>query len=378
MLDVNPTSLTPLPVDPNSDLVIAFSSGATGEPKGIRHSHAGLPLKIAQEMAQIMDIGPGSTLLRIADLGWIGGPYTIYSGLMTGATIALYPGSPTWPTADRLWSLIEDVSATHLAISPTLARQLQRESSAPEPSQIASLTMTTSVGEPWDRGTYEWYWTSVGNRELPIVNHSGGTEVGNLLCAIPVLPISFGRFNSAVPGIAAAVYCEDGDVILDNAGELVVTRPFVGMTTGLLAGDDAYQATYWQRFPGAWYQSDRAVRHADGNWELLGRSDDRLKVSGQGVMPSEIEAVALATPGVLDAAVIGAPDHITGTRIVLFIVAESVEARPGLPDRVHRSIRADLGPALAPQEVYVVDDLPRTPNGSWPGSDFTTSGQVGL
>jgi acetyl-CoA synthetase len=351
-------------VDPNEPVLIAYSSGTTGQPKGIVHSHAGLPLKAAQEMAQVMDIGPGSRVLRVTDMGWVGGSYTILSGLTTGATLVMYSGAPTWPDAGRLWEVVAEHGVTHLGISPTLARMMQAAAAVPTADQITSLRMTTSVGEAWDASSYSWYARSVGANQLPIVNHSGGTEVGNLLCAMPALPISFGRFNSTVPGVDVAVYDESGVSITDEAGELVVRQPFVGLTRGL-HGDDGrrFESTYWARFPGAWWQGDRAAAHADGTWELQGRSDDRMKVAGHSISPDDIEGAAVAVPGVSSAAAIAVPDPIAGSRVVLFVVPAIDADTSGLLERVRTATAESLGKALAPSEFYFAAGLPRTPGG---------------
>lgn len=350
-------------VDPNEPVLIAYTSGTTGKPKGVVHSHAGLPLKIAQEMTQVMDIGPGSRVLRITDMGWIGGSYTILSGLTAGATLVMYSGAPTWPDAGRLWNEVAKHEVTHLGIAPTLARMMRAAQASPTDDQIASLRMTTSVGEAWDEPTYSWYAQHVGANRLPIVNHSGGTEVGNLLCALPALPISFGQFNTSVPGVDVAVYNENGVPVYDEEGELVVRQPFVGLTLGIHGDRRRFETAYLKRFPGAWLQGDRGVAHADGTWELKGRSDDRLKVSGHSVSPDEIEGAALAAAGVSAAAAIGVPDAITGTRIVLFVVPAVGAEAESLVGRVLEATTKYLGKALAPAEVYIVTGLPRTPGG---------------
>lgn len=355
--------LTVRPVEPNEPVLIAYTSGTTGKPKGIVHAHAGLPLKTTQEMAQIMDIGPGSRVLRITDMGWIGGSYTVLSGLTVGATLIMYAGVPTYPTADRVWREIERHRATHLGLAPTLARMMKAQDAAPTPGQISSLHMTSSVGEAWDEATYRWYCERVGGNRLPVVNHSGGTEVGNLLCAIPSLPIAFGRFNTPVPGIDARVYDEAGHPIRDETGELVVASPFVGLTLGVHHDQARYRSSYWERYPGAWYQGDRATAHADGTWELNGRSDDRLKVAGHGVSPDVVENAAMAVEGVAAAAAVGIPDAITGTRIVLFICAATPEHTEGLSERVRQETAKKLGKALAPAEVHLTPGVPRTPGG---------------
>jgi acetyl-CoA synthetase len=354
----------PAPMTSADPLVIAYTSGTTGAPKGAVHSHVGLPVKICQELTQIMDLRRGSVLLRLTDLGWVGGVYTILSGLMAGATLVMYSGSPSAGRPNRILELAAQWRVTHLAISPTWARMLRKADDNPTRGlDLDSLRLTSSVGEPWDPATYEWYFRAVGRCRLPIVNHSGGTEVGNLLACVPVRPIVGGTFNTAVPGVAVDVVDESGRPLIGQSGDLVVRQPFLGMTQGLWKEPERYERSYWARHPGLWDQGDLATRQADGLWTLDGRSDDRIKVSGRGIMPAEVEGIVIELPGVTGAAAVAVPDERTGSALALLIETDKAADAAQLATDARNLIRAVLGPAFTPRLVFAVSRLPRTQSG---------------
>ncbi|MER7006077.1 AMP-binding protein [Dactylosporangium sp. NPDC000555] len=346
-------------------LLIAYTSGTSGRPKAAVHTHTGLPLKVAQELAQLMDVRPGSVMLRITDMGWIAGPYTILSGLAAGATLLLYSGAPTQPDHTTIWRLVERFGVTHLGLSATLARIMRRADERPAAGiDIGSLRLTNSTGEPWDPATYHWYREAIGGGRLPIINHSGGTEVGNLLACVPVRPIVHGEFNTAVPGVDVDVAGPDGSPApAGEQGDLIVRQPFVGMTRGLWE-DDRYPSAYWSAHPGCWNQGDRATRFGPDRWRLDGRADDRIKVSGRSVMPDDVEAVAVSDPRVSAAVAIGVPDEISGNALVLLAEVPGAAADdPALPGEVRALVRRELGAGFAPSEVHVLARVPRTQSG---------------
>jgi acetyl-CoA synthetase len=358
-------------VDSSEPLLIGYTSGTTGTPKGAVHTHVGLPIKACQELTQLMDLRRGSVLLRLTDLGWVGGSYTIVSGLMAGATILLYSGSPSIGRPNRVLELAATWRVTHLAISPSWARTLRRADENPAARlDLDALRFTSSVGEPWDAPTYDWYFNAIGGGRLPIINHSGSTEVGNLLACVPVLPIVGGTFNTAVPGIALDVVDGSGRPVVGHSGDLVVRQPFLGMTSGLWQDPERYEQTYWQRHPGLWDQGDLATRQVDGRWRLDGRSDDRIKISGRGIMPEEVEAVVRRIPGVAAAAAVAVPDADGGSVLAVLIERSGpddagtvVVDGTTLTERVRNLVRAEIGSAFVPRLVRIVERLPRTANG---------------
>jgi acetyl-CoA synthetase len=229
---------------------------------------------------------------------------------------------------------------------------------------MSTLRVLGSSGEPWNPTSWEWYFRQVGGERCPIINYSGGTEVsGGILGCTTIQSIRPTSFSTAVPGMAAAVFNESGESVRGEVGELVVTKPWVGMTHGFWRDRERYEETYWARFPGVWTHGDWAVHDEDGFWYILGRSDDTLKVAGKRVGPAEVESAAATHPAVREAAAIGVPHAVKGESVTVFVVLRS-DFEPG--DELRAAIRSEigrqLGKALLPEEVRFCEDLPKTRN----------------
>src|SRR5216117_2285318 len=254
------------------------------------------------------------------------GPWLIAGGLILGATILLYDGAPDFPDASRVWSIVERHRVTHLGISPTAIRGLMRAGEEPvRAHDRSSLFVLGSTGEPWNPEPWWWYFGVAGERRAPLVNYSGGTEVsGGLLGCTTWTPLKPTSFSGPVPGIAADVVDERGRSVRGAVGELVVRKPWPGMTRGFWRDpkDESgrYFSTYWGRWRGVWQHGDWARIDDDGYWYIEGRSDDTLKIAGKRVGPAEVESAATAHPAVLEAAAIGVPHELKGEAIVVFAV----------------------------------------------------------
>jgi acetyl-CoA synthetase len=345
--------------------MIIYTSGTTGRPKGAYHVHTGFPIKAAQDMAHLFDVQSGDTMFWFTDLGWMMGPWAITGTLMLGATLFLYDGTPDYPGPDRVWEMVSRHNVTHLGISPTVIRALMPHGEEwPEKHDMSTLRVLGSSGEPWNPTSWEWYFRQVGGERCPIINYSGGTEVsGGILGCTTIQSIRPTSFSTAVPGMAAAVFNESGESVRGEVGELVVTKPWVGMTHGFWRDRERYEETYWARFPGVWTHGDWAVHDEDGFWYILGRSDDTLKVAGKRVGPAEVESAAATHPAVREAAAIGVPHAVKGESVTVFVVLRS-DFEPG--DELRAAIRSEigrqLGKALLPEEVRFCEDLPKTRN----------------
>jgi len=354
------------PMGAEDPLMIIYTSGTTGKPKGALHVHCSFPMKAAQDMAHLFDVGEADRLMWFSDLGWMMGPWMIFGTLMLGAACFLYDGAPDYPGPDRLWSLVERHKLTHLGVSPTLIRALMPHGSEPvERHDLSSLRMFGSTGEPWNPAPYLWLFETVGRSRCPIINYSGGTEIsGGILGCVPIRALKVASFNCVVPGMAADVVNEAGEPLRGGeVGELVIRRPWVGMTRGFWQDPKRYEETYWSRIPGLWVHGDWASVDADGFWYIHGRSDDTLKVAGKRVGPAEVESALVAHGTVAEAAAIGVPHPVKGEAVVGFVVLRpgvdpSEELRQALCDRV----AADLGKALRPETVKFVTGLPKTRN----------------
>ncbi|HEV2109101.1 MAG TPA: AMP-binding protein [Thermomicrobiales bacterium] len=353
------------PTGANDPYMIIYTSGTTGRPKGAVHVHAGFPIKAAHDLAFCFDLGPPDRLLWLSDLGWMMGPWLIAGGLMLGATIVLFEGTPDYPEPDRLWQMVERHRVSVLGLAPTVIRALMPHGEAwPRKRDLSSLRILGSTGETWNPRPWRWYFDQVGGGRCPIINYSGGTETGGgIVGCIPSAPQAPCAFTGPVPGMAADVVGDDGLPLRGAVGELVVRQPWVGMTKGFWRDPERYLETYWSRFPDVWVHGDWAEITDDGFWYIRGRSDDTLNIAGKRIGPAEVESAAVAHPGVQEAAAIGVPHPVKGESAVVFVIA-----RPGWGEReslagdVRVTVASQLGGALRPEAVHVVSDLPRTRN----------------
>ena len=350
---------------PEDPYMLIYTSGTTGRPKGAVHVHGGFPVKAAQDQAHVFDLQAGDVLWWFTDIGWMMGPWLIAGGLINGATILLYDGAPDYPDAGRVWSIVERHRVTHLGISPTAIRGLMRAGEEPvRRYDRSSVFVLGSTGEPWNPEPWWWYFDVVGEKRAPLINYSGGTEcAGGILGCTTWTPLKPTAFAGPVPGIAADVADAAGRALRGAVGELVIRRPWPGMTRGFWRDPDKYLATYWKRFPDVWVHGDWARIDEDGFWYIEGRSDDTLKVAGKRIGPAEVESAATAHAAVLEAAAIGVPHELKGEVIVVFVVLRPGHtAAAGLAGEIAESIAQRLGRPLRPDAVRFVADLPKTRN----------------
>jgi len=346
--------------------MIIYTSGTTGRPKGAVHVHGGFPVKAAQDMAHCFDVQEGDVVFWFSDIGWMMGPWLIAGGLLLGATIVLYDGTPDFPDASRVWTMVERHQVTHLGISPTAIRGLMRAGEAPvRRHDRSSLVVLGSTGEPWNPEPWWWYFRTVGDARCPIINYSGGTEIsGGILGCTTWGDLEPGAFRGPVPGMAADVVDDQGRSVRGTVGELVVRAPWPGMTRGFWKDRDRYLETYWSRLDGVWVHGDWARIDAKGFWYIEGRSDDTLKVAGKRVGPAEVESAAVAHPAVHEAAAVGVPDELKGEAIVVFAVPTAGATIDAALERsVSDTIAEQLGKPLRPKLVRFVGQLPKTRNG---------------
>ncbi len=249
-------------------LMLIYTSGTTGRPKGAVHTHAGFPIKAAFDAGIGMDVKPGDTFFWYTDMGWMMGPFLVFGGLINGAGILIYEGVPDFPNPGRIWELVEKHEVTQLGISPTLVRVLMKYGADwPKRHDISSLRVIGSTGEPWNPEPWMWLFEEAGNKNIPIFNYSGGTEIsGGILGNVMVRPISPCTFNSPLPGMDAEVLNELGEPVLNDVGELVIKQPWVGMTNGFWNEPKRYEESYWSRWKGIWVHGDWAVQ--DSKWIL--------------------------------------------------------------------------------------------------------------
>jgi acetyl-CoA synthetase len=321
-----------------------------------------------------MDVNPGDRMLWYTDMGWVMGPILVFGTLGRGAAIVLYEGTPDYPGPDRLWQICSDHRVTHLGIAPTAIRSLMVHGHEPPAKHdLSALRILASSGEPWNTEPWKWFLTHVGGGRAPIINYSGGTEIGGgILGCFPTMPLTPNSFHGPIPGMVADVFSEDGRPVRGTVGELVITQPWAGMTQSLWGGDPShdddarYLAAYWERFPDTWVHGDWAViEEIDGEtfWFIRGRSDDTINVAGKRVGPAEFESALGSHAKIKEAAAIAIPDEVKGDVVVVLAVAKDpVDESDALRAELFAIIDRTMGKSLRPKAIGFVDDLPKTRN----------------
>ncbi len=361
-LDERPGTLPAVQVDSETPYLLTYTSGTTGAPKGVVHVQGGFLVSIAREAAYQADLHEGDVMHFATDMGWIMGPWTLVGAGALGGTIVFAEGAPDWPTPHRLWRTVEAERVTSLGLSPTLARALLPH--GVPTADLSSLRTFVTTGEPWNPEPYRWLFEDVGGSRVPVINCSGGTEVGACFLSPTVAsPIKACSVGGPALGMAMDVVDEHGASLVGTGevGELVCRRPFPGMTRGFWRDPQKYLDTYWSRIPRVWVHGDWASVDADGFWFLHGRSDDTLNIAGKRIGPAELESAATDHPAVREAAAIGVPHAVKGETSWIFCCLLP-GAAPGadLEREVSETVAARLGKAFAPDRVIFVEALPRT------------------
>lgn len=354
----------PVELDAEAPLMTVYTSGTTGRPKGTVHTHCGFLTKTGEDFALCFDLKPADRLLWMTDIGWLVGPIQITATLMRGATLVLAEGTPDYPEPGRLWRLVQDHRVSFLGVGSTVARLLMRHGrDGVAKYDLSSLRVAASTGEPWDHDSWRWIFDCVLGGARPLMNYSGGTEMGGLLATNPLFPIKPASFNGPIPGTNADIVNDAGNPVgSGEVGELVMRGPCIGLTKGLLHDPERYIDNYWSRFPGIWVHGDWASRDADGYWYVHGRSDDTIKLAGKRTGPAEIESLALSTGLVSDAAAVAVPDPVKGSAVVLVAVPAPGVAGDEAAAAAREAIARGFGHAFRPERVLCVADLPKTRN----------------
>jgi acetyl-CoA synthetase len=361
LLDAQSGEFETLRLDPEHPLFIGYTSGTTGRPKGVVHVHGGFLVKIAEEVAYQADVRPGDVLHWVTDLGWIMGPWEIVGATALGATVLLTEGAPTFPGPDRLWADVAKHGVTVLGVSPTLIRALIPSGEEPVTSHdLSSLRIIASTGEPWNPDPYMWLFNNVGGGRLPIINLSGGTEVGAcFLSPLPITALKPCTVRGPALGMDIDVFGPDGKpVAAGEVGELVCKKPWPAMTRGVWGDSERYLDSYWRRWPGVWVHGDWASIDADGYWFLHGRSDDTLSIAGKRIGPAEVESALASHPCVAESAAVGVPDPIKGEAIWCFVVLKP--GREAAASELASVVAGHLGGSFKPSRIVFVQELPKT------------------
>ncbi len=357
-----PTEMMPA----DAPVMLMYTSGTTGRAKGTVHTHCGVIGKNLLDVGLCLDLKADDRLMWLSDFGWAAGTKIVVSAPMLGATLVLAEGTPDYPDPGRQWRLVETHGVTLCGTVPTAVRQMMRQPlDVVRRHDLSSLRATVSAGEPWNEDAWLWFFEHVCGRRIPILNYGGGTECGGAILIgtfhRPLKPCAFG---SAVPGVGADVVDSQGKTCPPGQmGELVMRQPSMGLTRGLWQDPQRYVENYWQQIPGVWVQGDLARRDADGLWYMLGRSDDTIKIAGKRTGPAEIESVLMESKLVVEAAVVGLPDALTGASLNCVCVA-AANAGPldSLCERIAEVVTTRFGAPYRPRRVLLVSALPKTRN----------------
>ena len=357
-------------MDAEDPLYILYTSGTTGKPKGLLHTHGGYAVHISTTLAWAFDLREEDRWWCAADPGWVTGhSYIVYAPLILGATSFIYEGAPNHPYPNRWWKMIEHYGITILYTAPTAIRGLMRFGDAwPARHDLSTLRLLGSVGEPINPEAWRWYHTVIGKGKCPIIDTWWQTETGGFMInPLPSMPLKPGSGALPFPGIETEVVDEEGDPVQANEdGYLVVKRPWPGMARTVYGDPARYRSQYWERFKeqGYYLTGDSARRDEDGYFWIIGRIDDVIKVSGYRLGTAEVESALVSHPAVAEAAVIGMPDEVRGNVIWAYCILRSgFEGSDRLVDELKDHVRHETGPIAMPSRIEFVDMLPKTRSG---------------
>jgi acetyl-CoA synthetase len=359
----------PAKLDAEHPLFILYTSGTTGNPKGILHTTGGYLTHVTTTFKAIFDIKDDDVYWCTADIGWITGhSYVVYGPLANGATTVMYEGTPTHPGPDRWWALIEKWGATILYTAPTAIRTFIRLGDEhPKSHDLSSLRLLGSVGEPINPEAWIWYHRVIGGKRCPIVDTWWQTETGGIM--ITPLPAEVdtkpGSATKPFPGIQADIFDEEGNPAKgEGGGFLVLKHPWPGMLRGIWKDPKRFKETYWSKYENTYFAGDGAHRDKQGYFWIMGRIDDVMNISGHRIGTMEVESALVSSPDVAEAAVVGRPDEITGTAIVAFVSPKATtNPDDALVARLKQHVSKEIGAIARPSEIRFTNALPKTRSG---------------
>lgn len=350
-------------MDSEDPLFILYTSGTTGKPKGVVHTHGGFSVYAGHQAAYLIDLKDRDVLLWPADIGWITGlVWNVYGLLTMGACAIIYDGAVDWPTPARLFDIIQRYGVTIFGISPTAVRLYRKYGVDPGRYDTSKIRLIPTTGEPIDDESWWWLYEKIGLRRVPIMNLAGGTEIGGaMLSVLPGMKLKPTTVGMPCPGFDLDAVDEDQKPVRSKKGFLVVKSPWPSMTRGLLNDNHRYIETYWSRFKDVWFHGDYVFVDKDGLWYMHGRVDDVINVSGHRLSTVEIEQTAISHHLISDAAAVSVPDDITGEAVIIFVVCK--ENSQDIADEISKFISEKIGKLARPKLVCPISEMPKTRTG---------------
>jgi acetyl-CoA synthetase len=355
-------------MDAEDPLYLLYTSGTTGKPKAIMHTHGGYMVGTYTSLKYVFDIHEEDRFWCAADPGWVTGhSYIVYGPLLNGATSFMYEGAPTYPYPSRWWGMIEKYGINILYTAPTAIRGFMRFGDAwVKRHNLSSLRLLGSVGEPINPEAWRWYHKVIGGERCPIMDTWWQTETGMfMITPLPCTALKPGSGTKPFPGLKMDIVDEEGKPVKDNEeGFLVIKTPWPSMLRTIWNDPDRYVEQYWSKFPGMYMTGDSARRDEDGYYWVIGRVDDVIKVSGYRLGTAEIESALVSHPSVAEAAAIGLPHEVKGNAIHAFVILRTgFEKSDKLIEELRQHVGHEVGPIAKPQNIEVVDSLPKTRSG---------------
>lgn len=355
-------------VDSEHPLYLLYTSGTTGKPKAILHTHGGYMVGTYTTFKYVFDIRDEDRYWCAADPGWVTGhSYIVYGPLLNGVTQLMYEGAPNFPFPNRWWQLTEKYGITILYTAPTAIRGLMRFGEAwPNRHDLSSLRLLGSVGEPINPEAWKWYYRVIGKEKCPIMDTWWQTETGAfMITPTPSVPLKPGSGTKPFFGVEMDILDEDGNPVKANEeGNLVIKTPWPSMLRTIYNDPDKYIEKYWNKYEGMYLTGDSAKRDEDGYYWIIGRTDDVIKVSGYRLGTAEIESALVSHPAVAEAAAIGLPHEIKGNAIYAYVILKvGTEKSEQLREDLIAHVGHEVGPIAKPENVEFVDVLPKTRSG---------------
>ncbi len=357
-------------VESSDPLFILYTSGSTGKPKGILHSSAGYLLHCSITFQHVFDYKEDDVYWCTADLAWITGhSYVLYGPLSMGATIVLYEGVPTYPTASRYWEMIDRYNVTTLYTAPTILRTLvgMGESYLNDSSR-ESLRLLGSVGEPIDADTWNWYFTKVGKKQCPILDTWWQTETGGIMLSqLPhMITEKCGEEVKPMFGIVPDLVDDNEKLTTEKVGNLVIKEPWPGQMLTIYNDAKRFEETYFtnRKHGGYYLAGDRALYNEKGTLRVTGRSDDTLNVAGHLIGSTEIEAALIKHEAVAEAAVVGYPHPVKGQGIYAYVaLINEYEPDESMIGELLQLVKTEISGIAKPDVLHWTPELPKTRSG---------------